>query len=338
LLRSIAVLLLLGAMACGGRAGARAGAPAGDVASPGPLIPVDASDVDDRGTVEDASASANNADAAGDNSSDLAPIDDPSAVAVLAGPVGSLGTSQIALQGATLFYTSVQGREIGSTTQLFVVATSGGTPSLLPADASAFFSFDAPLAIAEANETTTETLTGMGPPWNEQGLSWNVGAPVVDAGTFHAPPFATADATNVYWVDASGALRQARRDGTGPEIVLTTSLPTPGGMGTDSTYVYWTEPSSFLVRRCVIGQPAQLPQTIASGQMTAGAVVADDGGVYWTRVGSQAHSDGAILRWRATDSAPEVLVTGLWGPGLVLLDGASIYWSSADLLVRRAPR
>jgi hypothetical protein len=291
---------------------------------------------------EGANVSTNGADAAGDTtSSDPAPIDDPSAVAVFAGATGSLGTSQIALQGSTLFYTSVQGREIGSTTQAFVVSTSGGTPSLLPADASAFLSFDAPFAIAQANETTTQALAvlvGADMPWSEVGLSWNVGAPAVDAGALPPPPFATADATNVYWVDASGTLRQARRDGAGSEIVLATSLPTPGGMGTDSSHVYWTEPSSLLVRRCITGQPAQVPETIASGQMTVGAIVADDGGVYWTRVGSRAQYDGAILRWRTTDGAPELLVSGLWGPGLVLLDGASIYWSSADLLVRRAPR
>jgi hypothetical protein len=108
--------------------------------------------------------------------------------------------------------------------------------------------------------------------------------------------------------------------------------------GVDPTSVYWTNPAAGTVIGCPIAGCGATPVTVAVGQANPTGIAADAQGVYWANVGSNGAYDGSLYRWRAGDASPVCLVSGIWGPELVVLDASFVYWSSGNHTIQKAPR
>jgi hypothetical protein len=123
------------------------------------------------------------------------------------------------------------------------------------------------------------------------------------------------------------------------------SIGGPKGGGVVVAAGIWAWPLYGSPGAPLIGGAMSTPDAGAGASVDAGAdgeppltpyapvgVVADATHVYWTERGhgDAIPPDGALMKMALTGGAPEVLVTGLHGPGNLALDGDTLYWANTD--------
>jgi hypothetical protein len=117
--------------------------------------------------------------------------------------------------------------------------------------------------------------------------------PTVIGAAQAGPQGIAADATNVYWGNATGGnLVKCSVSGCAPNPTtiafgLANGAPV---IAVDATNVYWIEPSNLTasIETCPIAGCGDHPATLVSGQILPNALAVDATSVYWTDQDSDA--------------------------------------------------
>lgn len=280
---------------------------------------------------------------AGSDSAVIAPtppgLDAPSQVNLLTMAVTTRFFTELALQGNTVFYVTVIGaHEIGSSVAFYSFDLEGDGGASQPEPITSLpgpYVSSEPVAIATGDGYTAAAVA---PFVNISSLGFGLLFSFDAGASSSALAASTADATNEYWSYADGSFWRAPLDGSSAPVEFASQVGPATSMAVDSTSVYWTNAASGIVLRCPISGCGATPVAIAVGQANPSGIAADAQGVYWANAGSSGAYDGSIYRWRPGDASAVCLVSGLWGPQLVVLDASYVYWAGNDLTVRRAPR
>lgn len=164
--------------------------------------------------------------------------------------------------------------------------TSGCTPSI-------------PLGVLASDQQTSHGITSDGTSmyWANRGdgrvmrapAEPNAGGPTTVAEGQSSPGGVAVDARHVYWVNQTGALMRADKDGSNRR---TLALGPAGAeaIALDDANVYWVTASAGTVMK--IGKDGSGFKTLASGQRNPWDVAVDDTDVYW----ANNDSAGAIMK------------------------------------------
>lgn len=142
----------------------------------------------------------------------------------------------------------------------------------------------------------------------------------------------------VYFTDVGDGLSgtvSAWAGGTRSPDVLATG-PSPNGIATDGTSVFWTAGSSSTpgatVNRCAVGGCNGTPDALDSDPGTPQRIAVDASGIYW------ANGDVYVLRPGST--TPVALTSGQSATDIAV-DNGSVYWidvGAAEDCVRRTAK
>jgi hypothetical protein len=106
-----------------------------------------------------------------------------------------------------------------------------------------------------------------------------------------------------------------------------TSLPT-GGAWDIAVYgndIYWTDATTIMKADIYTGDVTML----ASGQESPAAITVDSVSVYWVNRGTEALSNGTVMKVAMTGSSPIVIASGLDDPSSIAVDDMNVYWTNA---------
>jgi hypothetical protein len=237
---------------------------------------------------------------------------------------GSSCSAALAVDDRDLFWTNMAG-------QVQSVPKSGGLPMLLTAAAgtSAMTIQGTRLYLSVVEQNGTRSTVAM---------AKSGGNPVTIA-TFGADHF-TTDTAGAFMASSSAVPPgiYALREGEAPVHLTTTGTIGPGGLGLDSSFVYWAE-GGRLQRVPRSGGPAGVVELMPPTQVS-GPLDVDGGEVFWTGVYRAPSSGGpAILLAGHAVDALEVVSRTVFGrdrEGIVRItpDGASSYLARGQFLRR----
>jgi hypothetical protein len=94
-------------------------------------------------------------------------------------------------------------------------------------------------------------------------------------------------------------------------------------------YLYWTDDTADVVRRCAVGSPCSSPTQIASTSSNPQGLAVDGTNVYWLDSGGlkQCNVNGCA-------NSPLLLSAGATGTGPAANDAAYVYWISGSTINR----
>ena len=196
-------------------------------------------------------------------------------------------------------------------------------------------------------------------------VSISGGSPVTLASGQSTPEDLVVDATSVYWVNYNGATVMKVplaggattaiatgqsyagglavdansvywANGNVMKVPLNGGLTTPVTSGTpinswdlvvDSTYVYWTSPSS--VMRVPVNGGAL--STLASGLLDPQGLAVDATSIYWVNHGTSgsSYTDGSVMKVPLAGGDTTTLAPGQTSPTSIAVDGTNVYWTNS---------
>lgn len=133
----------------------------------------------------------------------------------------------------------------------------------------------------------------------------------------------TMDATHVFWVESSGAIRQAAKSGSTHASLSATS--TGNSVAADGTYVYW--PNGSAVDFVLVGGGTLTEVALATNDV-ASEIVTDAANVY---VATQSK----IVAFPAGGGALTTILDNEASPHGLATRGGKLYWANADHALRR---
>jgi hypothetical protein len=157
---------------------------------------------------------------------------------------------------------------------------------------------------------------------------------VCQAGTCHALPIVSnsagasgiaVDSTNVYWIGAAVWKCAVTGCNNTPTQLARFGVPTPIGVASDGTSVYFTALSE--VMQCAIGGCQNAPTVLATNLNTASAIAIYGGDIYFTDEGT---GDVMSCPSSGCGGAPTMLVTGSAAGRSVAVDANYVYWGNAQ--------
>jgi hypothetical protein len=147
------------------------------------------------------------------------------------------------------------------------------------------------------------------------------------------PADLVVDATHVYWANYDGGVMRVPRGGGPLELVAADGA---GGknLALDADRVYWSNfDLGTLTAVGKSGQPAPPAASpsgtvIAAAQERLTALLADDGGIYWSTCGTEAanYLDGTVAWAPSGGAAPAVLAAAQSCPVVVGADAERVFW------------
>ena len=218
---------------------------------------------------------------------------------------GSACAASLALAGSILYVAGLNGNDIAS------IPRDGGTLTTIAS------SSDKPAGIAVGDTHIY---------WSTQGgalmmMPLSGGSPSILASCPRGCTRPIAQASVVYWGDPSaGTIQMSPGDGGAPAIV-TSGLSSVGAMAISGDYIYFA--SDYLLGQVSVHGGSAMNVGLPTGA-PVGAIAADDTSVYFT-------SWGTVLKIGFTDIQPTQIAANQGDPNAIVLNGASVYWTNADV-------
>lgn len=136
---------------------------------------------------------------------------------------------------------------------------------------------------------------------------------------YYGPGFLAANARHLYWTgmafEEPNVIGRANLDGTGVKSSLFQSETNPFALAIGDGHLYWTTPSSAIVRANLDGTAVR-PKFITSDKGQPGSIAVGGGHVYWT-----------ALTYSSTNPAEATLLGWI---GRASLDGKGVRWLAAS--------
>jgi hypothetical protein len=154
-----------------------------------------------------------------------------------------------------------------------------------------------------------------------------------------------ADSTQVYFIDSLFIVNVPVGGGSETSLVsgpITVMNGVIGDLAMDSTSLYWAELAPADARTSLMRtqRATGATTTLATGQYhpTIIGLVVDDGNLYWTDNGPANNGQGAIVRLSIAGGLPVTLADHLNLPLDLAVDSTSVYWTSADGVMKLTPK
>jgi hypothetical protein len=191
--------------------------------------------------------------------------------------------------------------------------------------------FDAPAGhvTLEADDTDLFYSTGL----LTVGRRPIAGGPAVELGSASTTVRGmTSDATHVYWIELSGVLHGADKNGGAP-FDASYVIGNPTELTVDASHLYWVFPDGGRV--AMAPKPSGEAMHIG-GQDVPRAITTDATHVYWVNAGSTPGAGQLMRASRGDLTTLEVVLSGLDAPVAVTATSEAIYWASKTAVFRLA--
>jgi hypothetical protein len=110
-----------------------------------------------------------------------------------------------------------------------------------------------------------------------------------------------------------------------PRPVQVAALPGCGAaqLALSAANIFWTERATGVVRSLPLSSPGAIPTTVATGQMSPGAIATDDTAIFWANEG-----DHTIMRAPFVGAGPAPLLTAPAAVTALLVNDGTLYYGA----------
>jgi len=150
----------------------------------------------------------------------------------------------------------------------------------------------------------------------------------------------TVDATNAWFTNSDGTIRQVAKGG-GSATTVVSAEQDPKGITADATHLFWTALDSGKVMKGPKTSPNADKQELANGQANPLSVVVTADSVYWVAAGNYEFgqclaADGKVMKVAKAGGTPVTLATGQACPVDLAVDGDHVYFVNEGTFVAQA--
>ena len=116
-------------------------------------------------------------------------------------------------------------------------------------------------------------------------------------------------------------------DGSDARVIVTEVAALPGcgaaHLALSAAKIFWTDRAAGVVRSLSLSSPGAIPDTLATGQMSPGAITRDDVAIFWANEG-----DHTIMRAPFEGAAPAPLLTAPAAVTALLANAGTLYYAA----------